>query len=192
MAAPARSPIVFVTGNANKLREVQAILSTANVALTSHAVDLPEIQGSLPEVSAAKARSAADLLQRPVLTEDTSLCFKALNDLPGPYIKWFMQGVGHDGLNRMLVGFDDKSADAVCTFAYCEPGKEAVLFEGRIKGSIVQPRGPTNFGWDPIFLPDGYDTTFAEMDKDVKNGISHRFLALQKVLAFLEDPENLK
>lgn len=61
--------------------------------------------------------------------------------------KWFMQEVGHDGLNKMLVGFEDKSAQAVCTFAYCEgPGHEPIIFQGRTSGKIVPARGPTTFG----------------------------------------------
>ncbi|CAG8518258.1 9843_t:CDS:2 [Acaulospora colombiana] len=64
------------------------------------------------------------------------------------------------GLNRLLAGFEDKSAYALCTFAYSTgPGTEPMLFEGRTDGRIVSPRGPTDFGWDPIFQPDGFDQT---------------------------------
>ncbi|KAI8816968.1 inosine triphosphate pyrophosphatase [Fimicolochytrium jonesii] len=182
----AQEPLVFVTGNANKLREVQAILSPTGLAVTNHKLDLPELQGTTQTVSREKARHACAVLNKPVLTEDTSLCFKALNDLPGPYIKWFMEGVGHDGLNRMLAGFEDKSADAVCTFAYCEPGQEPVIFEGRTRGRIVPARGPTDFGWDAVFQPDGFEETYAELRKEVKNTISHRYRALQKVVEFLQ------
>ena len=88
-----------------------------------------------------------------VMVEDTSLCFNALNGLPGPYIKWFMDKVGHDGLNKMLVGFDDKTAYAQCIFAYTEgEDKPVQLFVGRTPGKIVPPRGPTTFGWDAIFV----------------------------------------
>ncbi|TPX59225.1 hypothetical protein PhCBS80983_g02578 [Powellomyces hirtus] len=184
--------VTFVTGNANKLLEVQQILEPAGVNIKSHSLDLPEYQGTTTFVSQEKARAAANILGSPVLTEDTSLCFKAMNDLPGPYIKWFMAGLGHEGLNKMLAGFDDKSADAVCTFAYCKPGGEPIVFEGRNQGTIVPASGPVGFGWDPIFKPDGYDTTYAEMQKDIKNTISHRFRALEKVLEFLKDPKNLE
>ncbi|TPX71168.1 hypothetical protein SpCBS45565_g01356 [Spizellomyces sp. 'palustris'] len=184
--------ITFVTGNANKLKEVQAILAPTAISLVSHKLDLPELQGTTQSVSLEKARHAASILQRPVLTEDTSLCFTAMKGLPGPYIKWFLDSLGHDGLNKMLVGFDDKGAEAVCTFAYCKPGKEPVIFEGRTKGKIVPARGPNDFGWDPVFMPDGFEQTYAEMAKDIKNTISHRYKALQKVLEFLKDPSNLE
>lgn len=88
----------------------------------------------------------------------------------------------------MLVGFEDKTAEAVCTFAY-HSGREAdqvLLFKGITKGSIVSPRGPRDFGWDPCFQPEGHELTYAEMDKKVKNTISHRFQALLKLRNFLK------
>lgn len=84
----------------------------------------------------------------PTLVEDTSLCYHALKGLPGPYIKWFLDKLGHDGLNKMLAGYEDKSAYAQCIFAYCNgPGSEPVVFVGRTEGKIVPARGPTDFGW---------------------------------------------
>ncbi|KAJ6264840.1 Nucleoside-triphosphatase [Drechslerella dactyloides] len=185
---PLLDRIIFVTGNAGKLAEVQAILGSY-IKIESHGLDLEEIQGTIEEVSSAKCRKAAEILKGPVLTEDTCLCFRALNGLPGPYIKWFMKGIGHDGLNKLLAGFEDKSAEAVCTFAFSEgPGSEPIVFQGRTEGKIVCPRGPSNFGlllgWDPIFEYEG--ETYAEMDKARKNSISHRYKALEKFKQFLE------
>ncbi|KAF8980107.1 nucleoside triphosphate pyrophosphohydrolase ham1 [Podila verticillata] len=182
--------LVFVTGNKNKLIEVQQILGP-HFDLQSVKIDLPELQGTTQDVSKEKCRQAAEIVKGPVITEDTSLGFNALNGLPGPYIKWFLEGVGHAGLNKMLDGFEDRSAFALCTFALSKgPGTEPILFEGRTDGSIVQARGPANFGWDPVFLPDGFETTYAEMDKDVKNSISHRGRALAKLREYLEKEEN--
>ena len=83
----------------------------------------------------------------------------------------------------MLSAWEDKSSYALCTFAFSPGGEgdEVVLFEGRTDGAIVEPRGPRDFGWDPCFQPDGYGQTYAEMDKDVKNSISHRRRALSKL-----------
>ncbi|KAJ1975684.1 nucleoside triphosphate pyrophosphohydrolase ham1 [Dimargaris verticillata] len=89
-------PLVFVTGNQNKLREVQAILGDV-VPIESKALDLPELQGTTAEVSADKCRRAAAIIKGPVITEDTSLCFNAMHGLPGPYIKWFLKNLGTDG-----------------------------------------------------------------------------------------------
>ena len=88
---------------------------------------VPEIQGTTVEVAAAKCRRAAELVGGPCITEDTALCYEALHGLPGPYIKSFMSTIGHDGLNKLLVGFDTKKAEAVCTFAYSSGPGECVL-----------------------------------------------------------------
>ncbi|PMD28303.1 inosine triphosphate pyrophosphatase-like protein [Hyaloscypha hepaticicola] len=175
----------FITGNKNKLTEVKAILGDT-VDLQSQSLDLVEIQGTIEEISVDKCRRAAEAVNGPVLVEDTCLCFNALKELPGPYIKWFLEALGLQGLNDLLAGFPDKSAQAICTFAYCEgPGHEPIIFQGRTNGKIVPARGPTNFGWDPIFEYEGQ--TYAEMDKVEKNKISHRFLAMQKLKNWLQE-----
>lgn len=115
-------------------------------------MDLPEYQGLAADVCREKCREAAKRIQGPVVVEDTSLEFNALNGLPGPYIKWFLDAVKPEGLYRMLAGFEDKSAVAVCIFAFSAGvDHEPVLFEGKTKGRIVDPRGPRHFGWDPCF-----------------------------------------
>lgn len=87
-------------------------------------------------------------------------------------------------------GFDDKTAYAQCIFAFSrgpddpEPPR---VFSGRTAGRVVAARGPPDFGWDPVFEPDGFGQTYAEMDKDVKNGISHRYRALDQLRAFLKE-----
>jgi len=86
----------------------------------------------------------------------------------------------------MLEGFEDKTAYALCTFAFTSgPGADVILFQGRCNGQIVAPRGETRFGWDPIFQPDGQTNTFAEMDTAAKSKISHRGLALKKLKSSL-------
>lgn len=122
----------------------------------------------------------------PVIVEDTCLGFDALNNLPGPYIKWFVDGVGLEGLVKMLVGFENKGAKLTCTFGYCAgPGEPVLLFQGITEGNIVDSRGPTHFGYDSIFEPVGFKETYAEMDKLVKNSISHRYRALLKLKEYL-------
>ncbi|KAJ6784864.1 hypothetical protein PWT90_00884 [Aphanocladium album] len=169
----------FITGNANKLREVKAILEPG-IEVRSHAIDLEEVQGSLEEVTLSKCQRAADIMDGPVLVEDTALCFNALGGLPGVYIKWFLTTIGLEGLNNLLAAYSDKTADAVCTFGFSEGrGKKPILFQGRCPGKIVPARGPTRFGWDPVFEHDG--KTFAEMEPEEKNQISHRAKALTKL-----------
>lgn len=192
------SSITFVTGNKHKLMEVVKILTgneqggldakVGKYSLTNRSLDLPELQGTVEGVTEAKCLKAASIIEGPVMVEDTCLCFKALNDLPGPYIKWFVKGVGLEGLNKLLDGFDDRSAQAVTTYGFCEgPGQPVKLFQGRTDGKIVRQRGPTDFGWDAIFEPDGFDTTYAEMRGEAKNEISQRGKALAKLKVYLEN-----
>jgi inosine triphosphate pyrophosphatase len=145
------------------------------------------LQGEPEEIAKEKCRLAAQQVHGPVMVEDTSLCFNAMQGLPGPYIKWFLEKLKPEGLSRMLDGFEDKTGYAQCIFAFAKgDGSEPQVFVGQTPGTIVRPRGSTDFGWDPIFQPDGFDETYAEMNKDRKNTISHRFRALDKLRIFLK------
>ncbi|XP_047046111.1 inosine triphosphate pyrophosphatase isoform X2 [Lolium rigidum] len=173
--------VTFVTGNAKKLEEVRAILGSS-IPFQSLKLDLPELQGEPEDISKEKARMAASQVNGPVLVEDTCLCFNALKGLPGPYIKWFLEKIGHDGLNNLLKAYEDKSAYAMCIFSLAlGPEEEPITFVGKTPGKIVPARGPTDFGWDPVFQPDGFEQTYAEMPKSEKNQISHRGRALALV-----------
>nr|CAB3499478.1 unnamed protein product [Digitaria exilis] len=170
MSAAARvlpKAVTFVTGNAKKLEEVRAILGSS-VPFQSLKIDLPELQGEPEDISKEKARMAASQVNGPVLVEDTCLCFNALKGLPG--------------LNNILKAYEDKSAFAMCIFSLAlGPGEEPLTFVGKTAGKIVPARGPNDFGWDPVFQPDGFEQTYAEMPKSVKNEISHRGKALALV-----------
>ncbi|CAM6100003.1 unnamed protein product [Calypogeia fissa] len=175
------SPVTFVTGNAKKLEEVKMILGQT-IPFRCHKLDLPELQGEPEDISKEKARLAAKEINGPVLVEDTCLCFNALKGLPGDCRKWFLQKTGHEGLNNLLAAYEDKSAYALCVFSLAlGPGVEPLTFVGRTEGTIVPPRGPGEFGWDPVFQPEGSQLTFAEMLREEKNKISHRRRALDKV-----------
>lgn len=177
----AKRTLVFVTGNANKLKEATQILREDfpwNIIAKN--IDLPELQGEPDDISIQKCKLAAAEIQGPVIVEDTCLCFNALGGLPGPYIKWFLEKLKPEGLWKLLSGWDDKTGYALCTFAYSTGNSEdkVQLFHGKTDGVIVEPRGPRNFGWDPCFQPDGFNHTYAELDESVKNSISHRRKAL--------------
>ncbi|KAM4640939.1 inosine triphosphate pyrophosphatase [Discoglossus pictus] len=184
MAAVTGRSIVFVTGNAKKLEEVIQILGDKfPCKLVATKIDLPEYQGEPDEISIQKCKEAARQIQGPVIVEDTCLCFNALGGLPGPYIKWFLEKLKPEGLHQMLAGFEDKSAYALCTFAFSNgnPEDPVQLFRGKTLGKIVYPRGPRDFGWDPCFQPEEFEQTYAELPKEVKNSISHRYRALKEM-----------
>eukprot|EP00920_Eleutheroschizon_duboscqi_P009389 GHVT01021579.1.p2 GENE.GHVT01021579.1~~GHVT01021579.1.p2 ORF type:complete len:222 (-),score=54.82 GHVT01021579.1:899-1525(-) len=111
-------------------------------------VDVVEIQAAdEEEVGRHKCKEAFEKLRRPVVVEDTSLAFNALKGLPGPFVKWFEQKLGNEGLKQLLAGFEDKTAYAVCTVCFCDGQGEPRSFVGRTKGTIVAPRGDRGFGW---------------------------------------------
>lgn len=182
--------ITFVTGNSKKLEEVVAILAAGGeipFAVGNQKLDLPELQGEPEDIAREKCRLAAEACKGAVMCEDTLLCYNALQGLPGPYIKWFLAKLGHQGLNDLLAAYSDKSAYAQCLFALCAgPGQPIRLFDGRTEGTIVPARGDNNFGWDPVFEPtESGGLTYAEMPKDQKNLISHRYRALSQLRDWL-------
>ncbi len=178
---------VFVTTNEHKRREVERILG---VELERAAPAVPEIQTlDFAEVAAHKARSAYDAMERPpypVLVEDSGLVVGAWNGLPGALTKWFLSSVGNEGLLGMLCG-GDRRASAVCAVAVADNGGEVRVFQGKVGGSIApEPRGEGGFGWDPIFIPEGGELTYAQMG-EAKNEDSHRARAFRQVRGWLEE-----
>ena len=170
----------FVTSNADKVREASEILG--HPLEQASAVNIYEIQThDSSELVMHKARQAYDALQCPVLVEDSGLIFEAWNGLPGALIKWFEISVGCDGLLKMLERFDNREAVAVCMVAVFD-GREIRMARGEIKGTIADRlRGDNGFGWDVIFIPEGHDRTFAEMDPEEKNALSHRRRAFESL-----------
>ena len=188
---PAKKEITFITGNAKKLEEFKAIMASYNLDneyfFNSYKMDLPELQaGDYYEIVKAKCRHAVSILGKPVLIEDSGLGFDSMNGLPGPYIKWFLEKIGNDGLYRMLTGFGDNRAQAHCIFGYCPgPGCDVVMFDGCVEGQIVEPCGNNGFGWDAIFQPDGEMESYGEMDAKKKNEISPRKKAIDMLASYL-------
>ncbi len=109
---------------------------------------------------------AYNTCNKPVLVEDVSLVFCALNELPGPYIKWFVENAGDDACCRLLDGFDDRSAIIRCTFGYYD-GNTTKFFDSELNGSIAKkPQGHNGFGFDRFFINEGYEITRAEMTQE--------------------------
>lgn len=174
--------LYFITGNQNKFREATAILGPG---LERVELDLPEIQDiDAKRVIEEKLGEARKHQPGDFIVEDVSLELECLNGLPGPLIKWFLKTVGYEGLADIAKKYDNNRARAIATYGYYSNG-EIKFFEGIVDGKIVDPRGDNKFGWDPIFQPDGYKKTFAEMTVEEKNEISHRRLALNKLKEYL-------
>jgi inosine triphosphate pyrophosphatase len=175
--------LTFITGNENKVRELNQILGTE---LKSVKLDLPEIQSlDMSEIIELKVREAYKVLNSPVLVDDVSLRFTQYGKLPGPFIKWFIKDPGIEKICRMLDAFEDRSATAECYYGYFD-GNEVRIFIGLLDGTISKhPRGESGFGFDPIFIPENSDKSFAEMTAEEKNSNSHRSRAAAKLKEFL-------
>jgi inosine triphosphate pyrophosphatase len=175
--------IYFITGNKNKIKEVREIIPE----IEQLEIDLPEIQEIDPKkIIEAKLKEAFKYKRGEFIVEDTSLFFDDFNGLPGPLIKWFLKTLGLDRLVELAGQRGNNKAEARAVIGYAKNKKEIYFFEGSVKGKIVKPKGETEFGWDPIFLPDGYGKTFAQMKREEKNKISHRRQAIDKLKNFLE------
>lgn len=176
--------LYFVTGNRNKLEEAQMVLPQLE-QLDINLAEIQEINAKL--IIKEKLAEALKHKNAGFIVEDTSLYFDCLNGLPGPLIKWFLKTVGAAGLFKLAEQAGNTKAEAKTIIGYARDINDIHYFEGSIKGNIVSPKGTTTFGWDPIFQPDGYFKTFAEMGREEKNKISMRRMAFNSLKKFLDE-----
>lgn len=177
--------IHFITGNINKFEEAKAILADA-VKLEQMDIDLPELQDiDAKNIIKEKLIEAAKHHDGEFIVEDTSLHLDCLGGLPGPFVKWFLKTMGPSGLHGIAEKLGNNAAVAKTIVGYIKDGEDLHYFEGEVKGKIVEQATESGFGWDVIFKPDGYGTTYAEMPKEEKNKISQRSLALKKFKDFM-------
>ena len=183
--------ILLITGNPGKLDEYRSLLNIDTLLLKNKALDIPEIQSMrLEEIGEFKTKTAlsiADEVEQydAVMTDDTALSCAALNGLPGPLIKWFLESIGADGLHNLVKDKNDEcTAGCLLTIGLTKTS-ELVQFLGQAHGKIVASRGNSGFGWDKIFLPQGHQRTYGQMSPEEKNIISHRALAVQKLRSWI-------
>jgi non-canonical purine NTP pyrophosphatase (RdgB/HAM1 family) len=175
--------IYFITGNKNKFDEAKSIMPD----LEPRDIDLPEIQEiDAKVIIKEKLIEALKHKEAGFIVEDTSFYVDCLKGLPGPLIKWFLKTIGNDGLYTLVQAYGNPAAQAKTIIGYARAGDDIHYFEGVIEGTIVAPRGETNFGWDPIFQPAGQGRTFAEMSKEEKNTMSMRKMAFEKLKEFID------
>ncbi len=172
----------FITGNKNKFAEVKAILPQ----IEQLDIELPEIQElDSHKIIEAKLQAAFQHMQGEFIVEDTSLYFEGLNGFPGPLIKWLSQAIGNDGLVNLTQKLGNDQVVAKTIIGYAKSPNEIHFFEGEVWGKIVPITAESTFGWDPIFVPEGYEKSFAEMTADEKGEISMRQLAANKLKEYL-------
>ena len=187
--------ICFTTNNAHKLGEVKKIIGDSIHLLSLSDIgfqgEIPETHETLEENSLEKAQYVFNQFKIPVFSEDSGLEVEALDGKPGVHTAHY-SGT-RDALSNMnkvlseLNSNDSRMAQFRAVMTYINAQGNVQQFEGIVKGSIAQSiSGSEGFGYDPIFIPEGYDKTFAELSSDVKNSISHRKRALEKLVHFLK------
>lgn len=186
--------LVFATNNLHKLEEVSAILGNQIELLSLNDInchtDIPETADTLEENALLKSRFIYENYGMNCFADDTGLEVEALEGAPGVYSARYA-GDGHNSEANMIKLLDNlkekknRKAQFRTAISLIIDGKE-YLFEGIIKGEIgTIKKGDSGFGYDPIFVPEGYNETFAELGSDIKNKISHRALAINKLCEFL-------
>ncbi len=198
--------IVFATNNKHKLEEIREILGerfeVLSLAEIGCHVDIPETGTTLEENAAIKANYVYEHYNVSVFADDTGLEVEALNGAPGVYSARYAGGEGHDSEANMkkllgeMDGKENRKARFRTVIAFIlSPSADGSAgdaergeFEGTVEGCITtEKKGASGFGYDPIFQPEGYDQTFAELGNDVKNKISHRARAVEKLALFLKE-----
>lgn len=159
-----KNKVYFITGNEGKAKYLADFLE---MKIERKKIDLREIQSmDLKEIVREKVREAYKIIQAPVLVEDVALEFKVLNGLPGPFIKFFVDNMKLQEVCDLLKD-KNRQVTARCVFGYFD-GKNEEYFEGFLEGGIAKsPKGENGYGWDPIFIPDGYNgRTRAELSPE--------------------------
>ena len=203
---PVGDRLVIATHNPGKLREMTALMEPLGIACVgAEELGLPEpeeIGVTFADNADLKAREAADLSGLPALSDDSGLCVDALQGRPGVVsARWAEDAAGNRdwmrAMERVWTELEAAGKDAgrdahfACAMAIAWPNDgQAETFEGRVEGTLVwPPRGDRGFGYDPMFVPFGFDQTFGELDQDLKHRISHRANAFAKLVeALRSDP----
>ena len=176
--------ITFITGNQNK---ADFLAKHLGFPVAHHKLDLDELQSlDLHTVVEHKVRQAYDILQQPVLVEDASLIFTAMGRLPGTFVKWFIEEIGYDGLLKLANSLPDQTAVGHVCYGFYD-GQEVHFFDGEMRGRIAEEAKDNGqgFGFDPIFINDGFDKTRAQMTDEEYAATSYRMGGIHKLRAFL-------
>ena len=183
--------IKFATSNPNKVVEGNIVGKEFGIEFVQIMEDYPEIRDEdVARVAEEGAKFVYGSVKEPIIVEDTGLFINALNGFPGTYSKFVFRKIGNDGILRLMKGMDsgaeqgNRRAVFVSAIGYYD-GDRVIVFKGEVNGRITsEPKGNVGFGYDPIFMPDDYDKTFAE-NRELKLEISHRRNSFQKFCEWL-------
>ena len=177
--------IILVTSNEHKYMELNEIAKGYNISLRWVNIPKPEIQSdNLEEIVRFSAVILYNQLKSPLIVEDSGLFIEALNGFPGPYTNYVKRTIGLEGILKLMQGVKNRTAYFSTVMCYVSES-ELKIFEGRVYGKISDEiRGEGGFGFDPIFIPNGENRTFAEMSIEEKNKYSHRSSAFKKFIDY--------
>ena len=172
--------LTFCTGNDHKFREVQTELG---IRLEQFRDGYPEVQvDTLEEVVISGMDHLDSIIKGPYFIDDTGISIHALNDFPGVYSAYIFKTLGNKHILKLMEGISDRSATFKCVIGYRDEKGDRYIMSGQTDGTITKMiNGEQGFGYDPIFLPNGSSSTFAEMGDSEKNQISHRGKAVRKL-----------
>ncbi len=179
--------LAFVTSNPGKVKEARKYFEPLGVEVYQLRVEYPEIQAdTLEEVAEYGVKWLAERIGEPFFLDDSGLFVEALRGFPGVYSAYVYKTLGYRGILKLLEGETNRRAYFKSVIAYWDG--ELHIFTGRVDGEITtEPRGSGGFGFDPVFKPDGFAKTFAEMTTEEKNEISHRGRALRAFAEWLKE-----
>ena len=187
-----KQKIVFATNNAHKLEEVAAILGNNYEVLSLHEIgcdaDIPETSKTFAGNALQKAQYVKEHYGYDCFADDSGLEVDVLDGAPGVFSARYSGGGSEANMDKLLHNLTGKSERGAQfrTVIALLVGEEKQLFEGIVRGTIIEERrGKGGFGYDPIFVPEGYDRTFAELGSEVKNNISHRAKAVRQLAEYL-------
>jgi XTP/dITP diphosphohydrolase len=173
----------MATSNLHKVEEANYVLKPFGVRLVARDIKGDEVQSFEPSVVAkASLEAAMKKFDRPLVVEDTGLFIDALNGFPGALAAYVHKSIGLQGILKLLEGVENRKAHFDAAVAYGAPPGRIWVFTGRVYGRIsLKEAGSGGFGFDPLFVPEGFDKTFAEMSLEEKSKISHRALAFRRL-----------
>lgn len=177
--------LLFATSNKHKVSEANKVGRKFGVRFRQINVKYPEVRdNSVSKVALDGIRFVYPKVKRPVVVEDSGLFIKALNNFPGSYSRYVFDRVGVQGILNLMRLKKDRNAFFTSVVAYSN-GKSFRVFEGVVEGTITKtPMGSSGFGFDPIFIPKGFDKTFAE-EPSLKEMVSHRSRAFERLCKWL-------
>ncbi len=183
--------IYFITTNKDKFNEVKDILKDYPVELENLDIEYTEDHDqSMDVIAKTAAKKLADELKKPIVLEDTGLFFDAYNNFPGALPKFVIKTIGFKGIFKLLDG-ESRKAYFQTFAAFCEPGKEPVLFEGVMKGEIIreipEDKETEYMPYDLIFIPEGGDRTISKMTLQEKNSFSQRAKSFKKFGKYIKN-----